>query len=149
VTPAEQQRMEPLGTLAFTQQQQQQTVPLEGSTPAGLGSTLLAHGVLRERVTSFGSHLLAHIFWLASFGSHLLAHIFWLTSFGSQLLASTGHIFCQAGQWVADDSIIAVLAAICSDEASFLTYGGQSYEVSLSHVTSHAACCRNAMADYL
>jgi hypothetical protein len=37
---------------------------------------------------------------------------------------------CQAGQWVADDTIIAILAAICSDEASSLTHAGQSFEVS-------------------
>jgi hypothetical protein len=113
VTPAQQQQqVVALGPLASTQQQQQQqhhhhhhhhhqqqqqqqqqqeALQLETSTAAGLGAALLAHGVLRERVTSFG---------------------------------------CQAGQWVADDTIIAILAAICSEGASAFTHGGHSYQVS-------------------
>lgn len=39
---------------------------------------------------------------------------------------------CQAGQWVADDTIIAILAAVCSEKASSLTHAGHSYEVSWS-----------------
>jgi hypothetical protein len=95
MTPAEQQEAAAAVLVTPTQQQQQQqqqeALQLETSTAAGLGAALLAHGVLRERVTSFG---------------------------------------CQVGQWVADDTIIAILAAICSEGASAFTHGGHSYQVS-------------------